>query len=136
MKLDYGPCVLLAELLVDAYPLTGDLLALYVYPSLMGLCRFMLLVCMMVRRGYCMCYADSFICLGGSSSACQVHFEGLGIDSGSPFQVVATLILKKYFLIFNLLPLLKIFLEWPLIADVPLGSLGPTSLSYTPDRIL
>ena len=60
----------------------------------------------------------------------------LTISSGSPFHVVGTLIVNKYFLMFSLLSLLKIFLEWPLVADVPLVSLGPTPLSYTPDRIL
>ena len=35
-NLDYGPCLFLGELLMGAYPLTNDLLALYVYPSLEG----------------------------------------------------------------------------------------------------
>ena len=50
--------------------------------------------------------------------------------------MVATRRVKKYFLIFSLLPLLKIFLVWPLVVEFPFGSLGPTSSSYIPARIL
>ena len=52
----------------------------------------------------------------------------LTISSGSPFHVVGTLVVNKYFLMFSLLPLLKIFLEWPLVADVHLGGFGSYSL--------
>ena len=57
-------------------------------------------------------------------------------SSGSSFHIVAILSVKKYLRRFSLLPLLKIFLLWPLVLVVPLGNVGATSSSYVPDSIV
>ena len=96
--LDYGPCLLLGDILMGAYPLTLQ-------------------------------------CLSSTFFKAWV-FLALIISSRSPFQMVATLIVKKYFPDFKSITPFEDLIGVALVADIPLVSMGPTSLSYTLDKIL